>query len=92
MRGAIEGAVRCIAEPVDARALMAAAVDAVLGPDAPPIAEQRRRARQRALDAARAVSRRAARRPDDDEQPRSVHLTRLEHAPVRDRRCPSPTR
>jgi DNA-binding NarL/FixJ family response regulator len=52
----------------------------VLGPDAPPIAEQRRRARQRALtllarfEACGAAS-------DDDDQPRSVHLTRLEHQP-----------
>jgi DNA-binding NarL/FixJ family response regulator len=80
MRAAIEGAVRCIAEPADPGALVAA-VDAVLGPDAPPIAEQRRRARQRALtllarfEACGAAS-------NDDDQPRSVHLTRLEHRPV----------
>jgi len=79
MRAAIEGAARCIAEPADPGALVAA-VDAVLGPDAPPIAEQRRRARQRALtllarfEACGAAS-------DDDDQPRSVHLTRLEHQP-----------
>jgi DNA-binding NarL/FixJ family response regulator len=79
MRAAIEGAARCIAEPDDPGALVAA-VDAVLGPDAPPIAEQRQRARQRALtllarfEACGAAS-------DDDDQPRSVHLTRLEHQP-----------
>jgi DNA-binding NarL/FixJ family response regulator len=79
MRAAIEGAVRCIAEPVEPGA-MVAAVAAVLGPDAPPIAEQRRRARQRALTLlARYEARGAA--SDDDDQPRSVHLTRLEHAP-----------
>jgi len=79
MRAAIEGAARCIAEPVDPGAIVAA-VDAVLGPDAPPISEQRRRARQRALTLlARFEARGAA--PDDDDQPRSVHLTRLEHPP-----------
>ena len=79
MRAAIEGAARCIAEPADPGALVAA-VDAVLGPDAPPIAEQRRRARQRALTLlARFEARGAA--SDDDDQPRSVHLTRLEHPP-----------
>jgi hypothetical protein len=87
MRAAIEGAVRCIAEPVEPGA-MAAAVGAVLGPDAPPIAEQRRRARQRALTLlARYESRGAA--SDDDDRPRSVHLTRLEHAPGPDR-APEP--
>jgi DNA-binding NarL/FixJ family response regulator len=83
MRAAIEGAVRCIAEPVAPGAL-AAAVDAVLGPDAPPIAEQRRRARQRALTLLARYEALGA-TPDDDEQPRSVHLTRLEHAPGGDR-------
>jgi len=79
MRAAIEGAARCIAEPADLGALVAA-VDAVLGPDAPPIAEQRRRARQRALtllarfEACGAAS-------DDDDQPHSVRLTRLEQQP-----------
>jgi DNA-binding NarL/FixJ family response regulator len=79
MRAAIEGAARCIAEPVELGALVAA-VDAVLGPDAPSIAEQRRRARQRALTLlARSEARGAA--VDDDEQPRTVHLTRLEQPP-----------
>jgi len=79
MRAAIEGAARCIAEPADLGALVAA-VDAVLGPDAPPIAEQRRRARQRALTLlARFEARGAA--SDDDDQPHSVRLTRLEQQP-----------
>jgi len=79
MRAAIEGAARCIVEPADPRVLVEA-VEAVIGPDAPPIAEQRRRARQRALTLlARFEASGAA--PDDDEQPRSVHLTRLEHPP-----------
>jgi hypothetical protein len=77
MRAAIEGAVRCIADPV-APAAMVVAVDAVLGTGAPSIGEQRRRARRRALTLlARFEALGAA--PDDDEEPRSVHLTRLEH-------------
>ncbi len=53
----------------------------MLGPDAPPIAEQRRRARQRALTLlARYEARGAA--SDDDDQPRSVHLTRLDTRPA----------
>jgi DNA-binding NarL/FixJ family response regulator len=87
MRAAIDGAVRCIAEPVEPGALVAA-VAAVLGPEAPPIAEQRRRARQRALTLlARYEACGAA--PDDDDRPRSVHLTRLEHAPGPER-APEP--
>ena len=82
MRAAIEGAVRCVAEPV-APQTMVAAVNAVLGADAPPVFEQRRRARRRALTLlARFEARGAA--PDDDDQPRSVHLTRLEHRPGSD--------
>jgi hypothetical protein len=82
MRAAIEGAARCIAEPPDPGAVVAA-VDAVLGPDAPPIDEQRRRARRRALTLlARFEARGAA--PDEDDEPRSVHLTRLEHHHGRD--------
>ena len=48
LRGAIEGAVRCLAEPIEPDALVAA-LDAALAPDAPPPAEQRRVSRQRAL-------------------------------------------
>ena len=87
MRAAIEGAVRCIAEPVAPGGIVAA-VEAVLGPDAPPIAEQRRRARQRALTLLARYEARGA-TPDDAEQPRSVHLTRLEHAPGPER-APEP--
>ena len=77
MRAAIEGAARCIAEPTESGAVVAA-VDAVLGPDAPPIDEQRRRARRRALTLlARFEARGAA--SDDEDEPRAVHLTRLEH-------------
>lgn len=81
LRGAIEGAVRCIAEPVEAGVLVAT-LDAVLAPGAPPQAEQRRIARQRALAVlARIESRGAA--SDDDVLPRPVHLTRLEQRPAR---------
>jgi hypothetical protein len=79
MRAAIEGAARCIAEPAEPGPLVAA-VDAVLGPDAPPIAEQQRRARRRALTLLARFEAWGG-TPDDDEQPRSVHLTRLEHPP-----------
>ena len=48
LRAAIEGAVRCLAEPVEA-GVLAATLDAVLAPDAPPQPEQRRLSRQRAL-------------------------------------------
>jgi DNA-binding response OmpR family regulator/DNA-binding CsgD family transcriptional regulator len=81
LRGAIEGAVRCLAEPLEVRVLVAT-LDAVLGPGAHSPAEQRRLARQRALAMlARIESRGAA--SDDDVHPRLVHLTRLEHRPVR---------
>ena len=81
LRGAIEGAVRCLAEPVEASALVNA-LDAVLAPDAPPLPEQRRRSRQRALEVlARFEARGAA--SDDDVHPRLVHLTRLESGPHR---------
>ena len=54
----------------------------MLAADAPSPAEQRRLARQRALAMlARIESRGAA--SDDDVHPRLVHLTRLEHSPVR---------
>jgi CheY-like chemotaxis protein len=81
LRGAIEGAVRCMAEPVEAATLVAT-LDAVLAPDAPPPREQRRVTRQRALEVLARVESRGA---DSDAavHPRLVHLTRLEHAPVR---------
>jgi DNA-binding NarL/FixJ family response regulator len=81
LRAAIEGAVRCLAEPVDASVLVAT-LDAVLGPDALPFAEQRRRARQRALEVLARIEARGA-ASDDDEHPRLVHLTRLERGPTR---------
>jgi CheY-like chemotaxis protein len=81
LRGAIEGAVRCVAEPIEAEALVVS-LDAVFAPDAPPPQEQRRITRQRALEVlARIESRGAA--SDADAHPRLVHLTRLEHAPAR---------
>lgn len=77
LRAAIEGAVRCLAEPVDAGVLVQT-LDVVLALDAPAPAEQRRRARQRALSVLARIEARGA-ASDDDDQPRSVHLTRLEH-------------
>ncbi len=82
LRGAIEGAVRCHAEPLAAETLVAS-LDAALAPDAPPVAEQRRRARQRALEILARIEARGA-GSDDDAQPRLVHLTRLEHRRVPD--------
>jgi CheY-like chemotaxis protein len=81
LRGAIEGAVRCMAEPVAPEALVET-LARVLAPDAPPPEEQRRLSRQHALEVlARIESRGAA--SDADDHPRLVRLTRLEHAPVR---------
>jgi DNA-binding NarL/FixJ family response regulator len=81
LRAAIEGAVRCLAEPVEPGALVAA-LDAVLAPDALPAVDQRRRSRQRALEVLARIEARGA-ASDDDVHPRLVHLTRLEHAPRR---------
>jgi DNA-binding NarL/FixJ family response regulator len=81
LRGAIEGAVRCLAEPVETEMLVAT-LDQVLAPGAPPAAEQRRIARQRALAMLARIEARGA-AADDDDHPRRVHLTRLEHRPVR---------
>jgi len=81
LRAAIEGAVRCLAEPVDAR-LLTATLDAVLAPDALSQPDQRRLARQRALAMLARIEARGA-ASDDDVQPRLVHLTRLEHPPLR---------
>ncbi len=83
LRAAIEGAARCLAEPVAAHALVAA-LDAVLAADAPPPREQQRVARQRALAALARIEARGAVR-DDDARLRTVHLTRLER-----RRGPAP--
>ena len=81
LRGAIEGAVRCLAEPVEAIALVTS-LDSVLAPDAPPQPDQQRRARQRALEVLARIEARGA-AADEDVHPRLVHLTRLEHVPVR---------
>jgi DNA-binding NarL/FixJ family response regulator len=81
LRAAIEGAVRCLAEPVDATVLTAT-LDAVLAPNAPSQPAQRRLARQRALAVLARIEARGA-ASDDDVRPRLVHLTRLEHSPVR---------
>ena len=82
LRAAIEGAVRCLAEPVEPAALVAA-LDSVLAPDALPPSDQRRRSRQRALEVLARIEARGA-ASDDDMHPRLVHLTRLEHAPRRE--------
>jgi DNA-binding response OmpR family regulator len=82
LRGAIEGAVRCLAEPVEVDALVAV-LDAVLARDALPQPEQQRRARQRALEVLARIEARGAAADDDSVHPRLVHLTRLEHGPVR---------
>jgi len=81
LRAAIEGAVRCLAEPVDGAAL-AATLDAVIAADAPSAADQRRQARQRALAVLARIEARGG-ESDDNVRPRLVHLTRLEHRPVR---------
>jgi DNA-binding NarL/FixJ family response regulator len=81
LRAAIEGAVRCLAEPVDA-GVLTATLDAVLAPDAPSQPQQRRLSRQRALAVLARIEARGA-ASDDDVRPRLVHLTRLEHSPVR---------
>ena len=83
LRGAIEGAVRCLAEPVEGDALVTV-LDAVLASDALPQPEQQRRARQRARSRCwRGIEARGAVADDDDVHPRLVHLTRLEHGPIR---------
>jgi DNA-binding NarL/FixJ family response regulator len=81
LRAAIEGAVRCLAEPVEA-GVLTTTLDAVLAPDARPQPEQRRLSRQRALAVLARIEARGA-ASDDDVHPRLVHLTRLEHRPVR---------
>jgi DNA-binding response OmpR family regulator len=80
LRAAIEGAVRCLAEPVDTTELTAT-LDAVLASTLSQ-PEQSRLARQRALAMLARIEARGA-ASDDDVQPRLVHLTRLEHSPVR---------
>ncbi len=70
LRAAIDGAVRCVP-----RVECASALSAALASDAPPIGEQRRRERVAALEG-------LARTGASDARCR-VHLTRLEHGPVR---------
>ena len=82
LRGAIEGAVRCLAKPVSP-AVLTGALDAVLAPDAPAAPEQHRRSRQRALEVLARIEARGAASGDEELHPRLVHLTRLEHGPVR---------
>jgi len=81
LRAAIEGAVRCLAEPVEPAALVST-LDAVLAADAPAPSEQRRMARQRALAVLARIEARGG-ASDDNVRPRLVHLTRLEHKPLR---------
>src|SRR5690606_13628840 len=65
---------------------VAGVLDAVLAPDAPPLAEQRKRARIEALEGlARGDTPAAAYDPRC-----RVHLTRLEHGPVRTLPAPTP--
>jgi DNA-binding CsgD family transcriptional regulator len=72
LRAAIDGAVQCVAANP---AAVAHAVDVACAAGAPTIAEQRRRAR---IDALEALA-----RSETAEVHRRVHLTRLEHGPVR---------
>jgi DNA-binding CsgD family transcriptional regulator len=78
LRAAIDGAVQCVNE-----ASVALAVEIALAPDAPTLTEQRRRARIQALE--------ALARQNAGVSGRRVHLTRLEHRPVREVIAPVPT-
>ena len=75
LRAAIEGAVSCVASSADGH-VIAAALGAALAEDAPSFGEQRRQARIAALES-------VARDGRDGNRSR-VHLTRLEHGPVRE--------
>jgi DNA-binding CsgD family transcriptional regulator len=77
LRAAIDGAVECVGTT-----MVVAAIGDALAPDAPGLTEQQRRARLRAL----ALLSRAG-TPEADGARSHVHLTRLEHGPVR---TPSP--
>ena len=83
---------RCLAEPVEAGALVAT-LDAVLAPDAPSPPEQRRRARQRALEVLARIEARGA-ASDDDVQPaaRAPHAPGARPGPRRASPSRSPTR
>jgi DNA-binding NarL/FixJ family response regulator len=78
LRLAIDGAV-CWVDAADPDAI-AAALDAVLAPGAPPLREQRRRARVAALEA---LARSSSGQRAAPSTATRVHLTRLEHRPVR---------
>ena len=76
LRLSIDGAVQCI--PLGATAAsVVRAVEAALAPDAPPVSEQRRRARIAALEA---VARGESPAPGALDTHTRVHLTRLEHS------------
>jgi len=77
LRAAIEGAVACLPSAADGR-VIATAVKAALAEDAPSFGEQRRRSRVSALEA---LVRGGVERQPERER---VHLTRLEHGPVRE--------
>jgi DNA-binding NarL/FixJ family response regulator len=81
LRATIEGAVSAVSKPVESRVL-ARALDQVVGPDALPEPVQRHRARVEALEA---IARFEAHGFDHlpDRSGARVHLTRLEHQPVR---------
>jgi DNA-binding CsgD family transcriptional regulator len=72
LRAAIDGAVQCVAAHP---AAVAQAVDVACAAGAPTLAEQKRRARIEALE--------ALARSETAVIHRRVHLTRLEHGPVR---------
>lgn len=75
LRAAVDGALVCVGRSEGAGAV-AAALGRVLEPSAPPLEEQRRRARIGALEAFAAA--------DSPSAPEGrVHLTRLEQGPVR---------
>jgi len=75
---AVDGAVRCV-DSADA-SVAAAAIEVACAPEAPPVAEQRRKARVAALQAlARSESPGGATAGPD---PVRVRLTRLEHIPL----------
>jgi FixJ family two-component response regulator len=73
LRTAIDGAVDCVGTP-----MVVAAIADALASDAPALSDQRRRARVRALEL---LARANAEGADDTRC--HVHLTRLEHGPVR---------
>ncbi len=81
LRAAIDGAVECVGSH-----MLAAAIAHALAPGAPSLAEQQRRARVRALES---VARADTAYIEDARA--HVHLTRLEHGPVRTAPSAAPT-